>query len=298
VAGGRVVRWIGIGASKYHDWKSRYGKVNEHNALVPRDHWLTDEEKRAILDFQQEYPLEGYRRLTFMMLDRDVVAASPTSVYRVLKEAGRLSRWNPKPSKKGTGFVPPLGPHEHWHVDVSHINIAGTFYYLCSLLDGCSRYVVHWEIRESMKEMDVEQILQRAKEKFPDAAPRIISDNGPQFIARDFKEFIRLCGMTHVRTSPYYPQSNGKLERWHRSLKSECIRPGTPLSLEDARRLVGDYVRDYNTVRLHSAIGYVAPKDKLEGREAEIFAARDRKLEAARERRRVARQVARGKAVA
>ena len=298
MAGGRVVRWIGIGASKYHDWKSRYGKVNEHNALVPRDHWLTDEEKRAILDFQQEYPLEGYRRLTFMMLDRDVVAASPTSVYRVLKEAGRLSRWNPKPSKKGTGFVPPLGPHEHWHVDVSHINIAGTFYYLCSLLDGCSRYVVHWEIRESMKEMDVEQILQRAKEKFPDAAPRIISDNGPQFIARDFKEFIRLCGMTHVRTSPYYPQSNGKLERWHRSLKSECIRPGTPLSLEDARRLVGDYVRDYNTVRLHSAIGYVAPKDKLEGREAEIFAARDRKLEAARERRRVARQVARGKAVA
>jgi transposase InsO family protein len=298
VAGGRVVRWIGIGASKYHDWKSRYGKVNEHNALVPRDHWLTDEEKRAILDFQQEYPLEGYRRLTFMMLDRDVVAASPTSVYRVLKEAGRLSRWNPKPSKKGTGFVPPLGPHEHWHVDVSHINIAGTFYYLCSLLDGCSRYVVHWEIRESMKEMDVEQILQRAKEKFPDAAPRIISDNGPQFIARDFKEFIRLCGMTHVRTSPYYPQSNGKLERWHRSLKSECIRPGTPLSLEDARRLVGDYVRDYNTVRLHSAIGYVAPKDKLEGREAEIFAARDRKLEAARERRRVARQVAREKAVA
>lgn len=298
MAGGRVVRWIGIGASKYHDWKSRYGKVNEHNALVPRDHWLTDEEKRAILDFQQEYPLEGYRRLTFMMLDRDVVAASPTSVYRVLKEAGRLSRWNPKPSKKGTGFVPPLGPHEHWHVDVSHINIAGTFYYLCSLLDGCSRYVVHWEIRESMKEMDVEQILQRAKEKFPDAAPRIISDNGPQFIARDFKEFIRLCGMTHVRTSPYYPQSNGKLERWHRSLKSECIRPGTPLSLEDARRLVGDYVRDYNTVRLHSAIGYVAPKDKLEGREAEIFAARDRKLEAARERRRVARQVAREKAVA
>jgi transposase InsO family protein len=293
-----MVRWVGLGASKYHDWRSRYGKVNEHNALVPRDHWLTDEEKKAILDFQREYPLEGYRRLTFMMLDRDVVAASPASVYRVLKEAGRLRRWNPKPSKKGTGFVQPLKPHEHWHVDVSYINIAGTFYYLCSLLDGCSRYVVHWEIRESMKEMDVEQILQRAREKFPEAAPRIISDNGPQFIARDFKEFIRLCGMTHVRTSPYYPQSNGKLERWHRSVKSECLRPGTPLSLEDARRLVGDYVREYNTVRLHSSIGYVTPKDKLEGREADIFAERDRKLTEARERRRLARRQAGGKAVA
>jgi len=124
----------------------------------------------------------------------------------------------------------------------------------------------------------------------PGARPRIISDNGPQFIAKDFKTFIRLCGMTHVRTSPYYPQSNGKLERWHRSVKSECLRPGTPLSLADARRLVTEYVEHYNTVRLHSAIGYVTPKDKLEGREPVIFADRDRKLTEARERRRVRRQ--------
>jgi hypothetical protein len=172
---------------------------------------------------------------------------------------------------------------------VSYLNICGTFYYLCSLLDGFSRYVVHWEVRESMTEADVEIVLQRAREIFPDGRPRIISDNGPQFIARDFKEFIRQAGMTHVRTSPYYPQSNGKLERWHQSLKAECIRPGTPLSLEDARRIVARYVDYYNTRRLHSAIGYVAPKDKLEGREQAIFAERDRKLDAARERRRTKR---------
>lgn len=298
VAARRMVRWIGMGSSKYHAWKSRYGKVNEHNALVPRDHWLTDEEKRAILQFHDQHPLEGYRRLTFMMLDRDVAATSPTSVYRVLKAAGRLRRWNQKPSRKGTGFVQPVRPHEHWHVDVSYINVCGTFYYLCSVLDGCSRYVVHWEIRESMKESEVEIILQKAREKCPGASPRIISDNGPQFMARDFKEFIRLCGMTHVRTSPYYPQSNGKIERWHRSLKEDCIRPGTPLSLEDGRCLVGDFVAHYNTMRLHSAIGYVTPQDKLQGREMEIFAARDGKLEAARERRRTARQSVREKAVA
>jgi transposase InsO family protein len=280
--------------------------VNEHNALVPRDHWLDEAEKKAIVQFHAEYPLEGYRRLTFMMLDRDMVAASPSSVYRVLKEAGVLRKWNRKVSRKGTGFVQPLKPHEHWHVDVSHINIGGTFYYLCSVLDGCSRFVVHWEIRESMTEADVEIVLQRAREAVatktgaaaPGVVPRIISDNGPQFIARDFKEFIRICGMTHVKTSPYYPQSNGKIERWHKSLKNECIRPGVPLSLEDARRLVRDYVDHYNAVRLHSAIGYVTPKDKLEGRDAEIFAERDRKLEAARERRRSARQNARDKAVA
>ncbi|HEV2423692.1 MAG TPA: integrase core domain-containing protein [Terriglobia bacterium] len=99
--------------------------------------------------------------------------------------------------------------------------------------------------------------------------------------------------MTHVRTSPFYPQSNGKIERWHQSLKGECVRPGVPLSIEDARRLVSRYVDHYNRVRLHSAIGYVTPQAKLEGREPQIFAERDRKLEEARRQRQLHRQQAR-----
>ncbi len=225
-----------------------------------------------------------------MMLDADQVACSPASVYRVLKIAGLLAGSSPQPTKKGTGFVQPLGCHEHWHVDISHLKISGTYYFLCSLLDGCSRFIVHWEIREKMEESDVETILQRAREAYPDARPRLISDNGPQFIAKDFKEFIRIAEMTHVRTSPYYPQSNGKIERWHKSIKSECIRVSVPSSLEDARRIVTDYVARYNNVRLHSAIGYVTPKDKLEGRDQEIFAERDRKLDEARARRKQLRQ--------
>jgi transposase InsO family protein len=221
-----------------------------------------------------------------MMIDADVVAVSPSSVYRVLKAAGKLAPRGGKPSRKGTGFEQPVRPHEHWHIDISYINICGTFFYLCSILDGCSRFLVHWELRASMTERDVETILQRAREQFPDARPRIISDNGPQFVAWEFKQFIRLCGMTHVRTSPYYPQSNGKIERWHKSLKGECIRVKTPLSLGDARRLVAEYVAHDNTVRLHSAIGYVTPADKLSGREEQIWAERDRKLAAAHARRR------------
>ena len=88
----RFLRWLGLGTSKFHDWKERYGKVNEHNAWVPRDHWLTDEEKRKIISFAYDNPLEGYRSLTFMMLDRDVVACSPTSVWRVLSQANLLQR--------------------------------------------------------------------------------------------------------------------------------------------------------------------------------------------------------------
>jgi putative transposase len=254
--------------------------------------WLEPWEKDAIIGFHLKNPLEGYRRLTFMMLDADVVAVSPASVWRVLKQAGLLSRWKSKRSRKGNGFEQALQPHQHWHIDVPYINLSGTFYYLCSILDGFSRFLVHWDLRESMREVDIEVILARAKEKYSEAKPRIISDHGPQFIARDFKEFIRISGMTHVRTSPSYPQSNGKLERWHKSLKSECIRPGTPLSLEDARRLVEGYVKHYNNVRLNSATGYITPKDVLAGRQQEIHAKRDHKLEAARQRRQSHRQQA------
>ena len=117
-------------------------------------------------------------------------------------------------------------------------------------------------------------------------------------MAKDFKEFIRICGMTHVRTSAYYPQSNGKIERFHRTIKGDCIRTESPLTLEDAQRIVAKYVANYNDVRLHSAIGYVSPKDKLEGREKAIFAERDRKLAEARERRKAQRQTARQAALA
>jgi len=277
---------LGISRSKFFDWKKRYGRENRHNGSVPRDFWLEDWEKQAIIDFYLGHPREGYRRCCYMMLDDDVVAVSPATVYRVLNRAGLMRRWNGKPSGKGQGFSQPGGPHEHWHVDVSYVNICGTFYYLCSVLDGYSRYIVHWEIRESMKERDMEIIIQRALERFPGVKPRVITDNGPQFTARDFKEFIRISGMTHVCTSPYYPQSNGKLERYHGTIKSECIRPKTPLCAEDARRVIGRYVCHYNEVRLHSAIGYMTPKDKLEGRENEIFALRDQRLEQARENRR------------
>ncbi len=277
--------WIDLNKSKFYNWKKRYGMVNEHNAWIPRDFWLEDWEKDAIIDFYLGHSSDGYRRVTYMLMDNDIVAVSPSSVYRVLKDGGLMRPWNRKTSKKGTGFKQPSGPHKHWHVDISYINVCGTFYYLCSLLDGYSRYIVHWEIRESMVEAEVETIIQRAREKYPDAGPRIISDNGPQFVSRDFKDFIRISGMTHVKTSPYYPQSNGKIERWHQSLKRECIRPKTPLSLEDARRVVAEFVEYYNTIRLHSAIGYIAPIDKLEGREKEILADRERKLEEARAQR-------------
>ena len=246
----QLVAWLGLGRGKYYNWRERYGKVNEHNAWIPRDHWLLDDEKQAIVSFADAHPLEGYRRLTYMLMDDDVVAASPSSVYRVLKQAGLLRRWNGKTSKKGTGFHPPLKSHQHWHIDISYLNVCGTFYYLCSVLDGFSRYIVHWEIRRrriatfQVTHLHEEiKATRRVADFFRKArsADDVEADsqnptfcngrmknfrkrrrgscgfcesvgNGPAmrsiaFIAKDFKTFIRLMGMTHVKTSPFYPQS-------------------------------------------------------------------------------------------
>ncbi len=279
----RLVQSLKLQPSKYYAWTKRYGKVNEHNGKIPRDHWLTDGEKSRIIDYYAEHSASGYRRLTYMMMDADVLAVSPASVYRVLKAEGLLKKFLGRVGNgKGKGFEQPLGVHEHWHLDISYINICGTFYYLCTILDGYSRFVINFGIGETMTEADVEIIIEQAREKYPGAKPRIITDNGPQFIAKDFKEYIRLSGMTQVRTSPYYPQSNGKIERWHQSLKTESLRHKVPLSLEDARRIIGEYIREYNEHRLHSGIGYVTPLTKMLGKAEEVWAMREAKLANAR----------------
>lgn len=287
---GLLLKWTELCPRKFGRWRARYGKANEHNGLVPRDHWLEEAEKAAIIGFAREHPLEGYRALTFMMLDRDVAAVAPATTYRVLKQAGLIGRCTHRPSKKGTGFVQPLAPHEHWHIDFSHLKIGGTFYFLCGVLDGCSRSVLAWDIRPTMREADAEIVVQRAREAHPGARPRVISDQGAQFKSREFKRFITLWEASHVLTSPYYPQSNGKLERFHKTLKEQAIHPKTPLTIEDAKRVTGDFIDYYNSTRLHSAIGYIAPHDRLAGRHDQIHAERDKKLEAARLSRKLSRQ--------
>ena len=256
--------------------------MNNHNSSIPRSSWTTAEERQDVLQYYFENPLEGYRRLSYMMIDNNVVALSPSTVYRILKNAGVIGKSTNRKSKKGTGFKQPLAPHEHWHIDICYININGTFYYMFTIIDGYSRYIPHWEIHESMTEKRIELILEKAKEMFPGVTPRIISDNGPQFISKDFKEYIKLSGMTHVRTTPYYPQSNGKVERVQKTIKQQSIRKKAPTSVEEARGDVKTYIDHYNNERLHSSIGYIAPIDMLNGKEKEIKEEREKKIENAK----------------
>ena len=105
-----ILRWLQLQPGKFYSWRERYGCANEHNGKIPRDHWIEAWEKEEIIRFRAENPLEGYRRLAFMMIDADRVAVSPATVYRVLRSEGLLDRWNRKPSNKGTGFHQPKRP--------------------------------------------------------------------------------------------------------------------------------------------------------------------------------------------
>lgn len=285
------IKKIKLPSSKYYSWVKRYGRANEHNFKTPRSFYVLQWEIDAVIEFSKLHPKEGCRYLSYMMLDEGIVAISPSTTYRILLKAGELEKKKKVESLKGTGFIQPKYAHKDWHIDVSYINVAGTFYYLCSVLDGYSRSILGWVLKSSMSEKEICILLQSVKEKYPSATPNIISDNGPQFISNNFKTFVRESSMNHIRTSPYYPQSNGKIERWHKSLKTESIRPFSPVDYEDAMRIITNYISFYNTKRLHSAIGYLTPETKLNGSGDEIQKERKLKLKIAKEKRREQQQI-------
>ena len=273
---------MGIRKPRFYDWKARKGLDNQHNGFTPKSSWILPHERKAILSYFSKNEGNGCRRLAYMMNDEDIVYVSPTTVHRVLKAEGLIDNGIQSPTKKGTGFEQPIKPHTQWHIDISYINAGGTFYYLCSILDGFSRFIVQWDLQSSMQEDSVEIIVQKALEKFnlqdSDDKPRLISDNGSQFKAKEFKQFIKLCGMGQSFTAPYYPQSNGKIERWHRELKSKAVRPIQPRDYSEAYKCIEGFIENYNYKRLHSAIGYVTPFDKLLGLDAELQSERKRKM--------------------
>jgi len=266
----QLVKWLGITSSKYYSWREEQIRVDKkHNDgyNIPKSHWILGWERQAIIDYAKEHIGEGYRRLTYMMIDENIVFVSPSSVYRVLKKAGLLNKWNiVKTKSKGKGFFQPEKFNEHWHTDIKYVNFRGTFLFLISVIDGYSRYIIHHELRTHMQETDVEIVIQRALEKYPDAKPRLITDNGPQYVSKDLSQFLKIVGLQHIKTSVMYPQSNGKIERFHRTIQSECIKKHSLIDLEDARNQISRYIDYYNTRRLHSSLFYLTPDDFVNGR--------------------------------
>lgn len=281
-----MIKKIGISRSKYYEWRRRMGIENSHNNKIPHNNWLTPEEKESILLYVREnssrnavFIRDGYRRITYQMMDKGIVAASPTTVFNLLKSYDLLNKWNTKKTnKKGSGYIQPTAPHQEWHIDIKYVISRGFYMFLQCVLDGYSRYIVHWELRIHMTEYDAEITIERAREKFPGVNPKIITDNGPQYTAKDFEQYLNEVGLRHVRISVGYPQSNGKIERFHRSIEEECLRIQSMVDLKDIRERIGKYIEDYNTNRLHSSLNYLTPEDYLLGRQKFKLQERERKM--------------------
>ena len=284
--GYRVRHLLGLAAipsGKFYDWCRRVSRPNRHNGRVVKGHWLLDWERAAIIDYAHRHDTDGYRRLSYQMIDEDVAYASPSSVYRVLQAAGLLQAAPVSDrSLRGCGYEQPTGAHQEWHTDITCVNVLGTYLLLIAILDGYSRYVVHHDLRAHIDHADVMLVIEQARDKYPEARPRIISDRGGPFIAKEFKEYLRLAGLKQTLISAGYPQSNGKIERFYRTVKSECVRRSSFLSLADARQIIAGFIETYNNRRLHSALDYIAPMDILRGRRAEIIKTREVKLAQAR----------------
>ena len=219
------------------------------------------------------------------MIDLDIAYASPATVYNIMKKNGLISRWNKSGTEHEKGFKQPVSANEQWHTDFSYICIGGIFYYFSAILDGYSRKILVWDLFEDMTELNIEILVTRAKELYPDAKPRIIHDNGRQYLGDDLRKLFAKLSIEDSKTRPFHPQSNGKVERFHRTLKTEHVRRTPYLDYSDAELRMADWITWYNSERLNGAVKYLTPDEVFEGKMNERLAERRNKLHNASKRR-------------
>lgn len=280
-----MLGFYGIKKSTYYGWFNDGGNLKELKPRAPMNtRKVLQVEVDAVVSYRRLHPDIGYRKLAWMMIDEGIACLSESAVYDILAEHKMLSGWQPTPGLPAEKEYrhKPKYPHHHWHTDIAYIKIQGVFYFLIMMLDGYSRFVLDWELMPDMLGSSVESFVQRVKEKYPHAKPRLINDNGSQFISLDFKRLLEKLEIQQVFTRRNHPQTNGKIERLNGTVKSEAIRPNAPQSYQEAWEILNNYAYEYNYQRLHAGINYLRPADMFFGRGATILCERERKLSAAR----------------
>jgi len=277
-----LLKFAGISQRTWSEWMQRRDIPTKHNNNIPKNYYLTPEEIAAIVVFCSLNQLKGYRMLCYEMIDKNIAFVACSSVYNVIKRYNLGKKWAEAVEMKKRGFDQPKTVHEQWHIDFSYIKINGSFYYFIGILDGFSRKMLNWRLCKNMEGINAEILVAQTKELYPEAKNvRIISDNGSQFISKDFAELLVLLEFSHTFTSANHPQSNGKLERFNRTLKSEHVRRSAYLNYKDAYIRMAQWIAYYNSERLHSAIWYLTPNDVFNGRTAKRLAERKGKLHTA-----------------
>ncbi len=286
----RILARLGLARSTYRAWVARAADaaLADRPPVAPVLDAVLPEETTAVRRYALAHPQDGYRRLAWQMVDADVAYLSPSSVYRILREADLLYRWK-RGGRSGEQPAPPTRVHERWHTDLMYLRVGDGWYFLVTVLDAYSRYVVHWELLATMTAVDVRYVIQHALE-LTGAHPRVVTDNGTQFTAAEFKDLVRRFAVEHIRIRAYHPESNGLVERFHRSTR-EALGDEALRTFERARALLGEWVRHYNEARLHAGLGYLPPAEYYRGDPAARRRERHAKLQRGRaERRRLNRE--------
>jgi transposase InsO family protein len=289
---GQPLSWIlaelGLTRSVYYDWMGR-GKEGclTDRVVVPRSPLAAlPEEIEAAVAYAKARPRDGYRRLAWMMVDEDVVYLAPSTVYRILDKHDLLYRWKRPEPGQGRRVPEATYPNEVWHIDLMYLWVRGRWYFLVTILDSYSRYIVHWELALSMRAQEIAEIVAIALEQATERRPRIVRDNGSQFVAKEWREVIRHFELEEIPIRVRHPESNGRIERYHRSVREEAFGDTEVDNFYRARDLLGEWVRYYNEERLHSALKYLRPVDYYRGNPEALLAERKRKLREAAARRR------------
>ena len=277
-----------VSKSTAHRWEQeRANPPKERMRCNPYE--IREEEIAAVISYRtlnDELREMSYKKLTYTMIDNNIVYISASSVYRILKKHYLLGASYKEKGDAGEEYrEQPLFVHHHWHVDIAYVKIYGEFFYLIVILDGFSRYVVGWELMLDMTKQSVVMFTQKVCDRYPDAKPKIIHDNGSQFVSLDFKKLLRENECIDVSTKVKHPETNGKIERFIGLVRQEALRPNSPVSLGEAKKVLASFVEYYNNRRLHSAIGYVKPVDVFTGVHREILTERKKKLAEAKKSR-------------
>lgn len=284
---------LGIARGTYYRWLKEAAWKKEPSARTTAQAFeALAEEREAVLGFARRHPTIRHRELAWRMVDEDVAYVSPSTVYRILRDAELVCRGRGRRKRYRQEIEKASGPDQRWGTDLMYLKVHDANYFYLGFIDEYSRYIVHWELLSGMDGARVSLASQAALEKLPRNAagellvkPEIRSDNGSCFISREFHGVLAHYGLTHVKIKPHCPEENGIMERSNRTLREalEDEDLGTRHQAEDAiARIVGWY----NTDRLHSSLGFLRPIDYYRGAPAVLHEARRQKLVAARHRRR------------
>ncbi len=276
----QVLSELGIAKSTYYRWRQRHqSRGLEGQPDDPRIPWnrLRPDEESTILAAAREATDLSSRQLAVWLTDQGDFAVSPSTVYRILRREGLVKRPETRMPAGKEYHQKTTAPHQLWATDASYFRVVGWgYYYLVTVMDDYSRFILAWKLQKDMTSDSLMEVVQEAIDatgmtEVPlEDRTRLLTDNGSGYVSRAFRDYLHLVGIRHILAAPFHPQTNGKMERYHKTLKQEVnqVPYEFPGELETA---LTNFVSYYNFRRYHIALGNVTPADVIQGRRAQIL---------------------------